>query len=439
LAAPESFIVETDSGESFANLQWFELFEDEQLNNLIRIALEENKDLLTAVARVEEARAALGFVRADQFPQVGVNAGAQRGNLLGGAVPGFGINDQFLLAGGVSWEVDLWGKLRRSTESARAQLLANVEAKNVVITTLVSDVATTYLLLLDLDDRVEISKETLRTRKDSTGIIQARYDRGTVPLLDLNQAQIEEADAAAQLVALERERVAAENVLSVLLGRNPASYKRNRSLESLEIPPKIPAGLPSELLERRPDIRQAERELAAQTAQIGVAQALRFPSLSLTGVLGLASTDLDDFLGSDNKAWNIGAALTGPIFDAGKRRSQVEVERARTEQAMYQYEQTVLNAFAEVETTLYSIDALGRELEVREQQVEAARSATKLSRARYDGGVTSYLEVLESERSKFRAELSESIIRRERLSSVVFLYKALGGGWIPEESPEDSE
>ena len=196
----------------------------------------------------------------------------------------------------------------------------------------------------------------------------------------------------------------------------------------------IPVGLPSSLLQRRPDVRQAEAALAAQTARIGVAKAQRFPALSLTGLLGLASTDLSDLIDGDSEAWSIGGTLTGPIFDAGRGRSRVEVERARTEQALLQYEKVVIQAFVEVENALIAIETLSEELAVRERQVTAARSAAKLSRARYDGGVTSYLEVLESERSKFRTELLESIVRRERLVALVTLYRALGGGWNPEES-----
>ena len=430
---PEEYRVEMPAGESIANTDWFELFGDENLNSLIVVALEENKDLLTAIARIEEARASLGFVRADQFPGIGAQATASRGNLLAG-FPGFGINEQFILGAGLDFEIDLWGKLRRSTESARAQLLSTVEARNVVLTTLISDVSSTYLLLLDVDSRVEISKQTLSSRSESSRIIQERFDKGTVPLLDLNQAQIEEADAAASLAALKREQRQVENQLNLLIGRNPEPIIRDRDLSALGLPMTIPVGLPSSLLQRRPDVRQAEAALAAQTARIGVAKAQRFPALSLTGLLGFASTDLSDLIDGDSEAWSIGGTLTGPIFDAGRGRSRVEVERARTEQALLQYEKVVIQAFVEVENALIAIETFSEELAVRERQVTAARSAAKLSRARYDGGVTSYLEVLESERSKFRTELLESIVRRERLVALVTLYRALGGGWNPEES-----
>lgn len=423
----------TDEGESIVNLQWFEILGDPDLDTLIRVALEENRDLLTAIARVEEARAQLGFERADYFPQIDGQATGRRGDLFANQIPGLGVQENYVLAANLSWELDLWGKIRRSNESARAQLLQSQEARNQVLITLIADVASAYLLLLDLDDRVNIAKETLRTRTESTGIIQARFDEGIVPLLDVNQAEIQEYDAAAQLAALIRDREQTENLLSILVGRNPGPVMRNRELTNLNMPEAVPAGLPSELLERRPDIREAEAALAAQTALIGVAKANRFPSLNLTGTLGLASNDLDNFLSSDNKTWSVGADFVGPIFDAGKRRSLVEAEEARTLQLSYQYEQRILQALAEVEDSLIAIRTLQDELLAREKQVAAARSASMLSRARYDGGVTSYLEVLESERSKFNAELAESIIRRERLVSLVELYKALGGGWVPEE------
>jgi len=429
VAAPASYDIPVTSGESIANVEWFKLLKDPNLDRLIRVALEENKNLLTAVARVDEARARLGFVRADQFPQIsGQASGAKANSVL---IPGL-RTENYVLSAGLSWEVDLWGKLRRSTESARAQLLSTVEARNQVLVTLIADVSSAYFLLLDLDDRVSIAERTLKTRQDATGIIQARYDEGIVPLLDVNQAQIEEADAAAQLAALIREREQTENLLSVLLGRNPGTVIRTGGLNKREAPEQIPAGLPSELLERRPDIRQAEQALAAQTALIGVAQAQRFPSLSLTGTFGLVSNELSNFVDSDNTAGAFGVDLVGPIFDAGKRRSQVEAERARTVQLQRQYEQAIIEAFAEVEDALIALETLQDELAARTAQVVAAQSASNLSRARYNGGVTSYLEVLESDRSRFRAELSESSIRRERLVALVNLYKALGGGWTPE-------
>ncbi len=428
---PEAFRQTTESGTSIANLNWWELFADEQLNSLIKIALEQNRDMAIAVARIEEARAVLGFVRSDQYPQFDVAAGANRGNSVPGTSFITGIGNTFVLAGNLSFELDLWGKLRRSTEAARAELLATVEASNSVKITLIADVASAYLLLLDLDTRVAIAERTLDTRNESLRIIQARFERGTVPLIDVNQAQIEKYDAQAQLLALQREDVQVENLLNILLGQHPGAIVRERhGIYSVE-PINVPAGLPSELLERRPDVRVAEQRLAAQTARIGVAEAIRFPSLSLTGTLGLASDELSGFFSSDNKTWGLSAGLIAPVFNAGRNKRRVEAEIARTEQALLNYEQTVLQALREVEDSLIGIHTYEGEVLARESQQKAAISAAMLSRARYDGGVTSYLEVLESERSLFRAELLASSTHREQLVSYVTLYKALGGGWTP--------
>ena len=431
---PEAYQAPAAPGVSLATLDWWQLFNDPDLVLLIETALRENKELAIAMARIEEARASLGFVRADQFPAIDGSAGAARGNnLIGASTPGE-ISESFLLAANFGFEVDLWGKLRRSTEAAQAELLATVEARNVVAISLIADVASLYLLLLDLDNRVTVAQRTRQTREESLGIVRARFEKGTVPLIDVNQAEIELGDAEAELAALERDQRRAVNALSVLQGRSPGPVRRGvGDLSQVVKTPGIPAGLPSDLLERRPDVRQASQQLAAQTARIGVAEALRFPSLSLTGTLGLASGELDDFISSDNKSWGISAGLLGPIFDAGRNKSRVEAERARTEQLLNQYQFTVLRALQEVEDTLIAIETFQREAQARGAQVAAARSAAELSRARYDGGVTSYLEVLESERSLFRAELLASSTRRQQVVAVVSLYKALGGGWPTEE------
>ncbi len=429
LPVPEGYAHHIDDGESIANLAWWELFRDERLQHLITIALEENKDVAVAAARVEEARARFGFVRADQLPRVDIGAAANRGD-AGATVPDPGIVDQYRLAGDLSFEVDIWGRLRRSTEAARAELLATEEARRTVIVTLVADLAAAYLRLQDADRREIISARTLRSRRNSLEIVRARFDKGTVPLLDVNQAEMEEVEPVVALAALRREIVETENLISVLLGRNPAPVLRNRNAGEIPLQaPAVPSGLPAELLQRRPDVRQAEQALAAQTARIGAAQALRLPTLNLTGAFGLASSELSNFNNSDATTWGVGASLFGPLFDAGKSKRQVEIEKARTVQLLREYEQTVLQSFREVEDALIGIRTRADELAARQRQVAAARSAAKLSRARYDGGVTSYLEVLDTERSLFNAELAESTTRREQLVAIVELYKALGGGW----------
>lgn len=436
IETPEEFRQRISSGAAISNTPWWQLFKDAQLERLIIIALEESKDLAIAVARVEETRARLGFVRADQYPRIDGEAGISRGNSIEQFIPGAGVQDAYTLSAQFSFEVDLFGRYRRSTEAAQAELLASEDARNTVLISLIADVATTYFLLRDLDERHGIAARTLEARRGSTRIIRERFNKGIRPKLDVNQAEIEEAEAAVELAALERQVIQTENLLNVLLGRNPGPITRGESNEEQIVPPDVPAGLPSELLERRPDIRAAEQSLAAQTARIGVAEALRFPSLSLTASAGLASTELSSLTDSNSTIWNIGANFFAPLFNAGQNKQRVEIEIARTEQLLNQYELTVLQAFREVEDALAAVRTLRDENAAREMQIRAARSAAFLSRARYDGGVTSYLEVLESERSLFRTELSLSAVRRAQLVAIVDLYKALGGGWLPDTEPE---
>jgi multidrug efflux system outer membrane protein len=438
LEVPETYLQPVDQGESFANTPWWELFRDERLQDLIRIALEENQDLGIAAARVEEFRAILGVTRADQFPTVDITAtGAQTegsDNVFPGNVPGIGSEkvENYRLSADVFWELDLFGRLRRSTEAARAQLLATEEAQRSITISLVASVASSYMLLRDLDAQMEIAQRTERTRTDSLGIIQARFDKGTVPKLDVNQAEIELAVASAAVAAAERAVTQTENALAVLLGRNPGAIPRGLALRQQTLPPGIPSGLPSELLQRRPDVLASEAELAAQTARIGVAQAARWPSLSLTGALGFESDDLSTLTDSGSDFWSAGLGIVQPLFNAGRNKSRVEVEEARTEQALLAYEQTVRRAFREVEDALVAVRTYRIEHEARSRQVAAARSAALLSRARYDGGVSSYLEVLDTERSLFNAELTESQTLRLYINAIIELYKALGGGWNPE-------
>lgn len=431
IESPQEFEHRMQTGASLANTYWFDLFEDPQLRNLINIALVESKDLAIATARVEETRARLGITRADQFPRVDVAGSANRGNSIEQFFPDAGIQNDFALSAEVSFELDLFGRLRRSTEAARAELLASEEARRTVLITLIADLANAYFLLLDLDQRLSVAEDTLETREDTTEIIRARFERGTIPKIDVNQAEVQEADAAANLASLERQNIQAENLISILLGRNPGPITRGAALEEQVITPDVPAGLPAELLVRRPDIRNAERSLAAQTARIGVARAARFPTISLTGSGGYVSNDLDQLLDSDASIWNLGANILAPIYNAGQNRSREEAEIARTEQLLRQYELTVQQAFREVEDALAAVRTLQDERAARDRQVVAARSAAFLSRARYDGGVTSYLEVLEAERSLFDSEILASAAQRAQLTAVVDLYKALGGGWIP--------
>lgn len=427
--SPETFS-SLQASTSLATVEWWSVFQDPVLGGLIETALANNQDLLAAAWRVDEARAQLGFVRADMYPAFEYEARAARlspsQELIGLQFDDF---NQFALNVGVSWEADLWGKFRRSNESARAELFATEWGRKALVVSLVSEVARGYFLLRDLDARLEIARDTLESRKGSTELIRKRFEGGIVSELDVRQAEIEEETAAVAVPAFERRIVAVENSLNVLLGRAPGSIPRGSPLDEQELPESPPVGLPSELLQRRPDLQQAENLLHAQMARIGVAQALRFPSLSLTGALGLQSQDLSTF--TSGGTWNIGANLVGPLFQFNKNKRRVEIERARTEQAILGYEASVLNAFREVEDALIAIRTLRDEYLARSRQVRSATEARRLSRARYDGGVTSYLEVLDIERSLFQSELDRSRTLQEHFSAIVDLYAALGGGWDP--------
>jgi multidrug efflux system outer membrane protein len=287
-------------------------------------------------------------------------------------------------------------------------------------------------LLRDLDQRLVISRNTLTTRTESLRIIQAKFDKGVVPELDVNQAQVEVALAETAIATFQRQVVQTENALRILLGRNPGPVERGEPLVEQKFPPDVPAGLPSELLQRRPDVVQAEALLQAATARIGVAEALRYPSLFLTGRLGVESTDLSDLNSSDARSWNIGANLLAPIFNSGQLKAQAEAARAEAEQSLLIYERTLQQAFREVEDALVSIRTYRDEYEAQTRRVVAARNAARLSRARYDGGVVDYLEVLDSERARFDSELAQSATLRLYFASIVQLYTALGGGWTPQ-------
>ncbi|MHC5065704.1 MAG: efflux transporter outer membrane subunit [Planctomycetota bacterium] len=436
---PDTFLETEVDGESIANIPWWELFEDETLRNLIDRALQENKDIEIALARIAEARAALGFVQTDQYPSFGINGGAVRSD------PGdetdlgtTGPSNDFRGGADAFFELDLWGKLRRATEAARGDLLATEWAHVATAISLVAEVANTYLLLLDLDEQLVITRRTLETRQRYTRIIRDRFQGGIVARLDVHQAEIEEYQTEVGVARFQREIAQTEYALRVLLGQTPGRIPRGIALPE-QIDVEIPVGLPSELLRRRPDIRVAESVAAAQTARIGVATALLFPSVSLTGTFGLASEDLDDLLTNRAKFWSVGGQFTGPLFEFGRNIRRIEVEEAITEQAVLEYERSVLQAFREVEDALASVRTYRQEYASRAKQVTAAREAARLARALYDEEFTSYLEVLDTERSLLDAELQQSTALRESLQAIVRLYKALGGGWIPAPEPVQPE
>lgn len=432
---PEYYRFDEKKAGAVVNLKWWELFNDPVLDSLVATALQNNKDVLVAASRIEEARASLGFTRADTYPRLDVEAGASRGSYAGGRK--VDTDNAFFISPTLSWEIDFWGKFRRANEAALAELMASEYSLRTVQISLISEVVGTYFLLLDYHQRLDISRQTFESRMASLEIIEQRFSKGIIPEIDVNQAQIQKEIAAESIPVFERLIAQTENALSILLGRFPGDIQRGNDLHAQVIPPDIPVGLPSSLLKRRPDIVQAEHLLHAQTAQIGVAQALRFPSISLTGIAGFASTELDDLI-SDGDAWLISGGLFAPIFDFNKNKLRVVIEEERTKQALYVYQNTVLITFREVEDALSEVHTYDDQIGAVERQYAAAKNAAFLSKMRYDKGVTSYLEVLETERQQFSAALDLSATKQEYLNSYVRLYKALGGGWLSKEEMEQA-
>ncbi|GAB1309558.1 efflux transporter outer membrane subunit [Urechidicola sp. KH5] len=416
--------------DSVINLKWWEIFDDPYLDTLIVEALRANKNLLIAASRVEQARENVRFNKADYGPKFGISANAGRGDYISGLQ----LNDpitSFGTAASVNWELDFWGKFRRSTEAAKAELVASFYAKRAIEISLISEVATNYFQLLDYRARLQISESTLESRDETLELIQARFDNEYTHIIDVNQAEIQKAISQGSVPFFKRQIAFTEHNLSVLLGRKPDSIPVEKSLNDYPIPEDIPTGIPSELLMRRPDVLEAAQSYRAQNARIGVAQAMRFPSISLTGLLGAGSDELSSIF-DNGLGWNIGGSLTAPLFEFGKNKRRVDIERERTKQTFYSYENTVLNAFLDVENSLASVSTLKEELEANDLRSSAARNASYLSRERYYQGVTSYLEVIENERQEFDARLAYSENYQKILSAYVYLYKSLGGGWISQ-------
>jgi NodT family efflux transporter outer membrane factor (OMF) lipoprotein len=419
---------------SLGDLKWFEVFKDEKLQELERTALAQNYDLRDAVARVEAARANLGITRADQFPNVGATGSISAVRLpRNGETPlppyikqdlSFGQATLNLL----SFELDIWGRLRRATEAARANLLASEENRKAVITTLVSDVASAYFSMRDLDYELEISQSTLATRRESLVLIKNRQAGGVATLLDLRQGEQLVYTASETIPALQLQIGQTENQISLLLGKNPGEIARGKSLTDQEMP-EVPPGLPSALLERRPDIRAAEQNLIAANAQIGVAKAAYFPQITLSGFLGGQGTQLSTLFAGPTSAWNFTPQVTQPIFTAGRLKNGVRLTEAQRESALIQYEKTIQTAFAEVSNALIAHQRVRESRVQQELLVEALKDRTRLAYVRYRGGVDTLLDALDADRDLFSSQLQLSQIRKDELVSVVQLYKALGGGW----------
>jgi multidrug efflux system outer membrane protein len=423
--------VTTAKSDSITNLKWWDVYQDTALQKLIYLAIDSNLDLSIVIARVEEAKAVLGYNQANMFPFLDYTARG-RASDFGSDASQSGVafsQNSVALLGNVSWEIDLWGKLRHANRAAYADLVSTDETRKSVYISLVAQTAELYFTLRGFDERLEITRRTYDTRMEYLRIISLRFEKGDVSELDKLQAEQIAASAHAQLFALERAIIATENAINVLLGRTYSPIIRGLQNNQQQLPLDIPSGLPSELLERRPDIRAAEQQLIAQTERVGVAVALRFPSLSLTGLLGVASPEISNLFTADAFLGSVTGQLTGPIFRFNQNKRRVEVEKAKTKQAGFQYEKAVLTAFAEVENSLTEIRTYGNEFNARQIQVTATGKSLELSRALYDNGYSSFLQVLDAEREFQQSQYEKSLALQYQLISTVRLYKALGGGW----------
>jgi multidrug efflux system outer membrane protein len=453
-----------EAGTPAVPARWWSVYEEATLNALIEEALEHNRDLALAMARVDEARAFLTVARADQFPEVGAQVGYSRtrqSEVTGFPVPS-GVKSTRNLHSvtlEAAYEIDLWGKFRRATEAARAELFASEEAREAVLLSLTAQVAQTYFALVALDAQTAVTRRTIATRRESFDLQQQRFDAGVIGELDLRQQEAEVAAALALLPTLERSRTETESALAVLLGRPPRAIVEERiervvlndavsandtrgqipscppnSAESLRdsrcgMPLVVPSGLPSDLLLRRPDLREAEERLVAANARIGVARAAYFPSVVLTGYLGSESAELSDLFSGPAGIWQFAASLAQPIFTAGRLRAQEDIAIARERQALAQYERAVQNAFRDVQNALAAQIRAREQLEAETQRAAAFAQALKLAQMRYESGIASLIDVLDSERNLLSAELNRVDASRAQRAAVADLVKALGGGW----------
>jgi multidrug efflux system outer membrane protein len=430
---PKSFRFADADAKELANTPWWEQFQDPRMNELIRTALAENKDVQIAAARIEEFLGRLASTRSQLFPQVGANANATRQQLSRRAgvfgAPGSDPITLYQVSLSASWEIDVWGRVRRLTEAARAELLASEEGRRATILTLVASVASSYINLLDLDRRLTVVRATAISRGESLRIFDLRFRNGTISELELAQNRSEYEAALAQIPPLESAIAQQEHALSVLLGRNPGPIARTSEISRLPLPG-IPAGLPSELLERRPDLRQAEQTLVAANARIGAARALYFPTISLTALLGTVSTQLSGLFTSAARTWAYAADATVPVFTAGRIGGVVKQTEAQQEQALLEYQKAIQTSFREVEDALIGHNKSREQLVAQGRQVESLRRYARLARLRYDNGYTSYIEVLDAERSLFDVELAYVQTQGGVFATLVDVYKAMGGGWV---------
>jgi len=413
---------------SFADEAWWTIFQDQALKGLIDEALKNGYDVRLAAWRVEEARANAGIARSELFPQIEADGGWSRGRRPVGSTLGSAPVNLYDVNLGLTWEIDLWGRIRRLKEAALAEYLATEEARRGVQLSLISEIATSYFELRALDLQLDIAKRTSAAFQETYDLFDRRLQAGAASALETSSAEASLAATAANIPDLERQIVAQENRLAFLLGRAPEAIPRGPGLNDQLLPPEIPPGLPSALLERRPDLREAEQRLVAANAEVGLTVANYFPTLSLTGAFGGVAPQVSQLFG-DGRTWSVGGGLLGPVFEGGRLRNEHRAAVARWEAARVQYEQSVTNAFGEVSTALVAYQKLAGQEKEQARSVAAFRQAVSLSNTRYVGGLSDYLEVLQAQQQLFPAENALARVRFERLSTLVQLYKALGGGW----------
>jgi multidrug efflux system outer membrane protein len=436
IETPSSWRFEEKEAREVANTKWWEQFGDPVLNELIETALKENKDVKIAAANIEDFMGRYVTTQAPLFPQLGasVSGGRTRATELAAAPLSKGTvnpGNSFQIFLNANWEIDLWGKLRRATQAARADLLSAEEARRAVILTLATSVASTYVNLRDLDLQLEIAKQTAKSREGTYNLFKMRFGRGMISELELSQVRSEYEQALSTIPFIEKTIAQQENALSVLLGRNPGPIPRGKTIDDLVLPA-VPAGLPSDLLRNRPDIRQAEQDLIAANARIGAATSLYFPAISLTGSYGNASADLSKLFTAPARVWSFAVPLTAPIFTAGAISGQVKSSKAVQQEALVRYERSIQTGFREVEDALIDQKKSREQLEIETQEVATLHSYARVARLRFDSGYTSYIEVLDAERSLFNAELSRAETKGILFQALVNLYKAMGGGWVVE-------
>jgi outer membrane protein, multidrug efflux system len=414
--------------DTTANLVWFDLLRDPELRKLVETALRENRDVRVAAATINEFRAQYGVARGDFFPQIALNAQGGRTKSVLASLGGFTYN-QLQATANLSWELDFWGRIRRSTEAARNDLLAQRENQHAVVLTLVSDVATTYLQLRQLDLALEISRRTLNANRETFRLARRRFDQGLISELDVRQFESDVASPAASVAQLEGQITQTENQLSVLVGHNPGAIARGRPLSEVVSGLALPTSVPAALLSQRPDVRQAEAQLHAATARVGAARADLFPKLMVTGDYGTYSSNTHDLFHKNSEIYQILGGVSMPLFTGGTVGKQVDVASARAEQSRYTYEQTVLTALREVEDAIAGVRAARNQIAAQQTQVNALRRALRLAEMRYQSGASSYLDLLDAQRSLFGAELSLAQVQGQQATAAVTLYRALGGGW----------